>query len=109
MARDGDEADIGQSEGTMTTMTYDPSNPMSLNYQMVETVKNINKFESAIKHKSNVFSVVVENSNLAPVSGDTEDVKKLKKSLREAVTQFVRNTCQSIVPVHTQLFDVQFK
>ena len=35
-----------------------------LNYQMVEVVKNINRFESSIKHKSNVFSVVVENSNL---------------------------------------------
>ena len=37
-----------------------------LNYQMVEVVRNVNRFESSIKHKSNVFSVVVENSNLAP-------------------------------------------
>jgi hypothetical protein len=28
-------------------------------YQLVEVVKNLNKFESSIKHKSNVFSVVV--------------------------------------------------
>jgi len=37
---------------------------------MVEVVKNINRFESAIKHKSNVFSVVVENSNLAKSGKD---------------------------------------
>lgn len=29
------------------------------NYQFVEVVKNINRFESSIKHKPNVFSVVV--------------------------------------------------
>lgn len=29
------------------------------NYQLVEVVKNINRFESSIKHKPNVFSVVV--------------------------------------------------
>lgn len=81
-----------------------------LNYQMVEVVKNINRFESSIKHKSNVFSVVVENSNLAEdtSSNSDEELEKYKKQLRDSVTQFVRNTCEGIVPVHTQLFDVQF-
>lgn len=77
---------------------------------MVEVVKNINRFESAIKHKSNVFSVVVENSNLAPDNSEYRDDKleTYKEQLRNSVTQFVRNTCEGIVPVHTQLFDVQF-
>jgi hypothetical protein len=81
-----------------------------LKYQMVEVVKNINRFESAIKHKSNVFSVVVENSNLAEDSSSTKDdtLEKYKEQLRNSVTQFVRNICEGIVPVHTQLFDVQF-
>ena len=84
-------------------------NPL-LNYQMVEVVKNVNRFESAIKHKSNVFSVVVENSNLAEDSSDNadEELEKYKKQLRDSVTQFVRNTCGAIAPVHTQLLDVQF-
>ena len=81
-----------------------------LNYQMVEVVRNINRFESSIKHKSNVFSVVVENSNLAPDNSDARDetLEKYKEQLRNSITQFVRNTCEGIVPVHTQLFDVQF-
>ena len=37
----------------------------TMKFRMVEVVRNINKFESAIKHKPNVFSVVVHNSNLA--------------------------------------------
>ena len=86
------------------------------NYQMVEVVKNVNRFESSIKHKSNVFSVVVQNSNLAKdPSVDMEDtttkeykLEKYKESLRNSVTQFVRNTCDGIVPAHVQLFDVQF-
>ena len=44
---------------------------------MVEVVKNINRFESSIKHKSNVFSVVVENSNL--VENQNSDNNELKQ------------------------------
>ena len=88
-----------------------------LNYQMVEVVRNINKFESSIKHKSNVFSVVVENSNLAkdPTVDMTDEtssefqLEKYKETLRNSVSQFVRNACAGITPVHTQLFDVQFR
>lgn len=36
------------------------------------------------------------------------ELEKRKANLRELVTQFVRNTCEGIVPAHTQLFDVQF-
>lgn len=74
-----------------------------LKYQMVEVVKNINRFESSIKHKMNVFSVVVENSNLVEDTSDSADevLEKYKKQLRDAVTQFVRDTCEGIVPVHT--------
>lgn len=46
---------------------------IGMRYQMVETVKNINRFESSIKHKSNVFSVVVENSNLAEDKNNNSD------------------------------------
>lgn len=82
-----------------------------LNYQMVEVVKNINKFESSIKHKSNVFSVVVENTNLAEDNSDSrdEEIEKLKEHMRNSISQFVRDTCRGITPAHTQLFDVQFK
>lgn len=62
---------------------------------MVEVVKNINRFESSIKHKPNVFSVVVENSNLTEDTSDNanEILENYKKQLRDSVTQFVRNTC----------------
>lgn len=92
----------------MATSTENPEG--ELKYQMVETVKNINRFESSIKHKSNVFSVVVQNSNLEEDTSDTrnEELEKYKSRLRESVTQFVRNACNGVVPVHTQLFDVQF-
>ena len=78
-------------------------------------MRNINRFESSIKHKPNVFSVVVENTNLAPdknvdMSEDSPEatMERYKQNLRNSITQFVRDTCESIVPVHTQLFNVQF-
>ena len=81
-----------------------------MNFQRVEVVRNINRFESSIKHKPNVFSIVVQNSNLAKdPNADANDVlEKYKQSLRDSITQFVRNACEDIVPAHTQLFDVQF-
>ena len=46
---------------------------------MVEVVKNINRFESSITHKSNVFSVVVENSNLVEnQNSDDDELKQYK-------------------------------
>ncbi len=99
--------------GNVATERVNPE--PALKYQMVEVVKNINRFESSIKHKSNVFSVVVENSNLAKSSKDEKDMteeertlEKYKEQLRDSVTQFVRNICEGTTPVHTQLFDVQF-
>lgn len=54
---------------------------------MVETVRNINRFESSIKHKPNVFSVVVENSNLAedPYEGADQKLEDYKARLRDSV------------------------
>ena len=51
-------------------------------------VKNINRFESSIKHKSNVFSVVIENSNLSrnPNAHENDKLEQYKKSLRDSVT-----------------------
>lgn len=82
-----------------------------INYQMVEVVKSINRFESSIKHKSNLFSVVVENTNLSEDKSSNRDdeIEKLKERMRNSITQFVRDTCRGITPAHTQLFDVQFK
>lgn len=42
-------------------------------------------------------------------NSDEYKLEKYKESLRNSVTQFVRNACEDIVPAHTQLFDVQFK
>ena len=59
----GNKDDANSHWDATTTMRV--SSKDILKYQMVETVRNINRFESSIKHKPNVFSVVVENSNLA--------------------------------------------
>ena len=91
--------------------SIDKSEDEMLNYQRVEVVRNINRFESQIKHKSNLFSVVVENTNLGEDRSDSrnEEIEKLKSHMRNSISQFVRDTCRGITPAHTQLFDVQFK
>ena len=61
-------------------------NESPLKYQRVEVVKNINRFESSIKHKSNVFSVVVKNTNLAKDPTGDAAIEAKKKQLRDSVT-----------------------
>lgn len=78
-------------------------------FQMVEVVKNINRFESSIKHKPNVFSVVVENSNLEPDENSQDsEMEDYKQQLRNSVSQYIRSACEGITPAHTQLIKVQF-
>ena len=69
----GRELNLKTTKGGKTKMeNVEPDSPYKLGFQMVEVVKNINRFESSIKHKPNVFSVVVENSNLEP-DGNSQD------------------------------------
>lgn len=75
---------------------------------MVETIRNENVFESSVRHKSNVYSIVVSHSNLAESQTDDSTTKDWKRRLREQVTQFTRRMCEQVAPAHTQLFDVQF-
>lgn len=80
--------DIYIEEEGMSHMVSGNVDYGGLKFQMVETVRNINRFESSIKHKPNVFSVVVENSNLAPDDSDSRDerLEDFKKHLRDSVS-----------------------
>lgn len=89
-----DDEDLPESEGMSHTIADGQDGRYAeLKYQMVETVRNINRFESSIKHKSNVFSVVVENSNLAEDKSVDRDedtpesrLENYKEQLRNSVT-----------------------
>ena len=61
----------------------DMEDDFKMNFQRVEVVRNINRFESSIKHKPNVFSVVVQNSNLAkdPTVDMTSSDDKLSEDM----------------------------
>ena len=70
------------------------SDELKMNFQRVEVVRNINRFESSIKHKPNVFSVVVQNSNLEKdpnvdmtnTESNEYKLEKYKESLRDSIT-----------------------
>lgn len=87
----------------------DNEDNVDIGYQMVEVVRNINRFESSIKHKPNVFSVVVENSNLGQdVDSEDQELENYKQQLRNSLSQYIRSACEGITPAHTQLIKVQF-
>lgn len=70
-------------------------------YQKVECI-NTFRFSGDQSHKSNLFSVRLNNSTLT----DTQNprVAGMRKEIRNAIREIVKNVC----PANVQLFDVMF-
>jgi hypothetical protein len=73
------------------------------NYQMVETVNSINRYDNVKGHKSNLYSLNITNTNLStlPLSISTD----LKKSINNMVREMIMN----ITPANTQLFNIYWE
>lgn len=81
-------------------------------YEMIERIKGLYKFKSDEGHKSNVFSITVENSGLADflnnVDPPDEQTSNLAIQLKTLMTESIRKFTKKIIPAHTQLWKVEF-
>ncbi len=86
-----------------------------LPYKRIETIKAVNRFQHDIKHKSNLFSVVVNNSGIPEAEALHEQGKVDDKYYEEVerarnlITNAVEAICKRYAPVNNQLFKVYFK
>ncbi len=71
-------------------------------YEMVERIYGVNKFIYDGGHKSNIFSIEIENSGIKALVED--DRTKLKPVIIESVKKFIKK----ITPVNTQIWKVSF-
>lgn len=76
-------------------------------YQHVEVVNSINHFDDRGRgrHKSSLFSVILNNTGLN--NSTIPEVVKMK--LRKDISNNVRKIASKICPAHTQLFNVYFE
>lgn len=77
-------------------------------YQHVEVINSINHFDGGSnggRHKSSLFSVILNNTGL----NNSSISEVVKAKLRKDISNNVRKIASKICPAHTQLFNVYFE
>lgn len=81
----------------------------SYSYQHVEVVNSVNHFDVGRsgngRHKSSLFSVVLNNTGL----NNSTIPEAVKTKLRKDISNNIRKIASKICPAHTQLFNVYFE
>jgi hypothetical protein len=74
-------------------------------YDLAERIDGFYRYQTIPLHKSNLFSIRINNSRL---NIDDALSEKEKQKIRKSVTTVVRDIVENIKPVHTQLLNVEF-
>lgn len=70
-------------------------------YDYVERIDGVYIYQYVPKHKSNLFSIKIKNSNLNDAYNGS-DKEKIQKSLNNMIHKII----DKITPIHTQLFNI---
>ena len=75
--------------------------------QRIESFDKQSMYRNNIRHRSNVFSIDIQNTGL---TNDTDSkIAQLKKCIQQDIMNNIRQLAQKICPAHTQLFNVKIK
>ena len=81
----------------------DYSSEVVASYDNVEVMNSLNRFTPVVNHKSNLFSIRIDDLGFEESEYLTDYQKKvLRTYFRNSITELV----DSVKPAHTQLFDV---
>lgn len=114
-----DYTKIGKSQETiwLSYYYYHKDYPEISPYQMVERFKGLYKYRPNEGHKSNIYSIRINNSGLneALSGGDIDSgvlsgypVSEIKKDLKSIIENAVHDAVKRIVPSHTQLWKIDY-
>lgn len=71
----------------------------------VNTLGGLGKYDTQSVHKTNVYSINIQNANIDSSIDITDDVRnKMKKS----ISNIIKNMVESCTPVNTQLIDINW-
>jgi len=72
-------------------------------FQHVEVVKSLNRFTGVDGHKSNLYSINIQNAGINTLDSlDAENKTNIKKS----INNIIRDITKVVMPLNTQLFDI---
>jgi len=78
------------------------------NFELIERVGGLYKYRPFEGHKSNIYSIRINNSGLNDDLSNNEEQLKIQHNLREIVEDTVRNVVKKIAPSSTQLWQIQW-
>jgi hypothetical protein len=77
--------------------------------EKVEQVNSVNRFTQANHHKSNLYSIEIEDLGLNSLEKtENEKVKSAVKNIKKSIINNIKKICQNTQPGNTQLFSVFF-
>jgi len=70
-------------------------------FDYIERIDGVYKYQNIPRHKSNLFSIRIKNSNLndSYFGGD-------KATIQKSINNIIRKIIKQITPIHTQLFNI---
>lgn len=94
------------TEYPVTATTYTPPHAAS-NYEFVERIKGLGAWEGGLenKHKSNIFSLKIVNSNL----NDSITNTTTRAEIQNSINTVLRRLIAEFIPAHTELFNIYWE
>ncbi len=74
-------------------------------FEMIETIKSINRFKPITGHKSNLYSINIQNAGINTIDDDLLSQSD-KDDLKKSVNNIIKDMITAIMPLNTQLFNV---
>ena len=71
----------------------------------VNTLGGLGKYDTQTLHKTNVYSINIQNANINSSDDMTDDVKE---NIKKSVSNVIRDMVESCTPVNTQLIDINW-
>ena len=75
------------------------------NYEFIEHVKALYKLEAIPKHKSNMYSIRINNSGL---NKSFEGSEETRQRIQDIIKEYVFDLVEQYTPAHTQLLGIAF-
>lgn len=82
----------------------DSVGPIYNNYEFVERIKGVNRIGMDKLHKSNIFSIEINNSKLNENITDAN----LRQKVQKSVVNVIKEVIKKIIPAHTKLWKIDW-
>ena len=78
-------------------------------FELIERVGGLYKYRGFEGHKSNIYSIRIQNSGLNEDLNNSPEQLEIQNNLREIIEDTVRNVVKKIAPASTQLWKIEWQ